>query len=44
MHNKSDIDEARVISFPGYGQTDRILESSDGNMSAHKIFQLKISG
>ena len=26
----------------GYGQTDTILESSYGNMSAHKKFQLKI--
>ena len=26
----------------GYGQTDRVLESSYGNMSAHKKFQLKI--
>ena len=27
--------------FSGYGQTDRVLESSYGNMSAHKKFQLK---
>ena len=27
--------------FSGYGQTDWILESSYGNMSAHKKFQLK---
>ena len=27
--------------FSGYGQTDRVLESSHGNMSAHKKFQLK---
>ena len=25
----------------GYGQTDTVLESSYGNMSAHKKFQLK---
>ena len=25
-------------------QTDTVLESSHGNMSAHKKFQLKISG
>ena len=28
--------------FSGYGQTDTVLESSYGNMSAHKKFQLKI--
>ena len=27
--------------FSGYGQTDTVLESSHGNMSAHKKFQLK---
>ena len=27
--------------FSGYGQTDTVLESSYGNMSAHKKFQLK---
>ena len=42
------MDEARAISFLGVwtdrhadGETDRILESSYGNMSAHKKFQLK---
>ena len=33
-----------IISFLGVrtdGQTDRVLESSYGNMSAHKKFQLK---
>ena len=38
---KTDIDEARVISFLGYRQTDMVLESSLGNMLAHKKFQLK---
>ena len=38
---RTDIDEAKVISFSGYGQTDTISESSHGNMSAHKKFQLK---
>ena len=40
-----------MISFLGVrtdgqtdGQTDTVLESSYGNMSAHKKFQLKISG
>ena len=28
--------------FSGYGQTDRILESSYGNLSAHKIFKKKL--
>ena len=28
--------------FSGYGQTDRVLESSYGNMSAHKKVQLKV--
>ena len=44
---RTDIDEARVISFLGVrtdGQTVRVLESSYGNMSAHKKFQLKTSG
>ena len=27
--------------FSGYGQTDTVLESPYGNMSAHKKFQLK---
>ena len=27
--------------FSGYGQTDTVLESSYGNMLAHKKFQLK---
>ena len=31
----------RGFLFSGYGQTDRVLESSYGNMSAHKKFQLK---
>ena len=31
----------RWFLFSGYGQTDRVLESSHGNMSAHKKFQLK---
>ena len=31
----------RWFIFSGYGQTDRNLESSHGNMSAHKKFQLK---
>ena len=42
---RTDIDEAMVISFLGVrtdGQTDRVLESSHGNMSAQKKkFQLK---
>ena len=29
------------LLFSGYGQTDTVLESSHGNMSAHKKFQLK---
>ena len=36
--------EAMVTSFLGVrtdGQTDTVLESSYGNMSAHKKFQLK---
>ena len=48
----TDIEEARVISFLGVrtdGRTDRqterqtetVLESSYGNMSAHKKFQHK---
>ena len=40
----TDIDEAMMISFLGVrtdGQTDMVLESSYGNMSAHKKFQLK---
>ena len=42
---RTDIDEAKVISFLGV-QTDRISESSYGNMSAHtqkkkKKIQLK---
>ena len=39
------IDEAMVISFLGV-RTDMVLESSHGNMSAHKNFtsKLKISG
>ena len=39
-----DIDEPMMISFLGVrtdGQTDTVLESSHGNMSAHKKFQLK---
>ena len=33
------------ILFSGYDRrTDTVLESSYGNMSAHKKFQLKISG
>ena len=43
----TDIDQARVISFLGVrtdGQTDTVLESLHGNMSAHQKFQLKISG
>ena len=28
--------------FSGYGQTDRVLESSYGNMSTHKKLKLKI--
>ena len=36
----TDIDEARVIYFLGV-QTDTVMESSYGNMSAHKKFQLK---
>ena len=41
------IDEAMVISFlgvrssSGYGETDLILESPYGNMTAHKKFQLE---
>ena len=31
----------RWFLFSGYGQTDTVLESSHGNMSAHKKFQLK---
>ena len=38
----------RWFLFSGYGQMDRqtdtVLESSHGNMSAHKKFQLKTSG
>ena len=35
----------RRFLFLGPGVwTDRVLESSNGNMSAHKKFQLKISG
>ena len=30
--------------FSEYGHTDTVLESSYGNMSAHKKIQLKISG
>ena len=30
-----------LFLFSGHRQTDRILESSYGNMSAHKKFQLK---
>ena len=44
----TDIDEAMAISFLGVrtdgqtdGQTDTVLESSHGNMSAHKKIQLK---
>ena len=37
---KTEIDEAKVICFLGV-QTDTISESSYGNMSAHKKFQLK---
>ena len=48
----TDIDEAMMISFlvvrtdrrtdrQTDGQTDTVLESSHGNMSAHKKFQLK---
>ena len=32
----------RWFLFPGYGQTDTVLESSYGNMSAHTKFQLKV--
>ena len=32
-----------LFLFWGYGQTDTVLESSHGNMSAHKKFQLKSS-
>ena len=35
-----NIDEAMVTSFLGV-RTDTVLESSYGNMSAHKKFQLK---
>ena len=38
---KTDIDEAMVISFSGYGQTDTISESTYEYMPAHKKFQLK---
>ena len=37
-----------ILTKPGwfffleYGQTDTVLESSYGNMSAHKKFQLKV--
>ena len=34
----------RWFLFSGYGQTDTVLEYSFENMSAHKKFQLKISG
>ena len=37
---RTDIDEAKVISVLGV-RTDMILESSYGNMSAHKKFKLK---
>ena len=40
----TDIDEAMLISFLGVRtdrQTDTVLESSYGNMSAHTKFQLK---
>ena len=33
----TDINKARVIYFPGYGQTNTVLESSYGNMSAHML-------
>ena len=33
--------ELRCLLFSGYGQTETVLESSHGNMSAHKKFQLK---
>ena len=41
---RTDIDEVRVIYIyrSSYGQTDTVLESSYGNMSAHKKLQLKI--
>ena len=38
---RTDIDEGRVISRGTDRQTDTVLESSHGNMSAHKMFQLK---
>ena len=40
MYGRTDINEAMVISFLGV-RTDRVLESSYGNMSAHKKFQFK---
>ena len=30
-----------IYGHSEYGRTDRVLESSHGNMSAHKKFQLK---
>ena len=48
IYCRTDIDEAMVISFLGVrtdgqtdGQIDTVLESSYGNMTAHKKFQLK---
>ena len=41
---RTDIDEAMVISFLGVRtdrRTDAVLESSYGNMSIQKKFQLK---